>query len=80
MSLYLIDSKLGYEWKEYNIRIFCNKQISLEQLLDSIKLHTWWLLKTYKPVFFFFKKKKYVNCLALDRFSFLYVDIGFDPY
>ena len=33
-------------WKERNARIFGNKQISLEQLFERVKLHSWWWIKT----------------------------------
>lgn len=35
-------------WKERNSRIFSNNVSSKDQLLDSIKLHSWWWLKTHK--------------------------------
>jgi len=40
-------------WKECSSRIFSKKVSSLDQLLDSIKIHSWWWLKTHKPCFSF---------------------------
>lgn len=38
-------------WKERNARIF-NKQISLEQLFERVKLHSWWWAEIQKPAQF----------------------------
>ncbi|AES63694.1 hypothetical protein MTR_2g012260 [Medicago truncatula] len=40
-------------WKERNSKIFSDNVSSKDQLLDSIKLHSWWWLKTHISGFSF---------------------------
>ena len=38
-------------WKERNSHIFSNKELSLDHVLDKIKLHSWWWLKAQNSIY-----------------------------
>jgi len=40
-------------WKEHNFMIFQKKESAITEIVDTVKFHSWWWLKVYKPHTFF---------------------------